>query len=320
MQLSIIVTVHNTTDYIVQALDSITKQESYNTNDIEVIIVDDKSTDNTLNIIKELPNWNEFVIIENKKSLGPGQCRNIGISYAKGEYIAYLDGDDYISSNYLSVIVPYLRLAKYDVFVFDYSRFYDNDGLVYYTSSVDKDIDKQYTAAWNKVVKSDVARQAVFLSDNIKWEDVYYTVVLNQNINSIKLISEPLYFYRRRAGSLSNNVEDIRGHGDISIIFDKLTYLYTLEYLAANKQIRKLLNKQLYTHLALIIMNNEGELDDNSLRILDNIVEKFWKLNKKNIPFFGVGFLRWLKNMLIILLVTSGFRKVVKRILLMFNN
>jgi glycosyltransferase involved in cell wall biosynthesis len=86
--LSIIIPVYNREKMITKALDSIP-----NLNSIEVIVVDDCSTDNTYKILKEYKKI-DLLIFKTKSNLGPGAARNIGIDEATGDYITFLDSDD----------------------------------------------------------------------------------------------------------------------------------------------------------------------------------------------------------------------------------
>lgn len=98
IDVSIIMPVYNSEKYLKKAIDSV-----YNTKlkNFEFIIIDDCSTDNSLSIIKKYKKkYNNIIIIENKKNLGAGSSKNKGLSVAKGEYIGFIDSDDYVGQNY----------------------------------------------------------------------------------------------------------------------------------------------------------------------------------------------------------------------------
>ena len=113
MKLSVIICVWNQEDLIKRALDSIPKRE-----DIEIIVVDDGSTDNTLKNLKAYPNITVISLPENN---GIGHARNIGLENAHGEYVHFLDSDDYLyTDEYLKVLdlldadIVYINLKKND--------------------------------------------------------------------------------------------------------------------------------------------------------------------------------------------------------------
>lgn len=96
-KISIIVPIYNVEKYLKKAIDSLSKQTL---NDIEIICIDDASTDNSLKILKDLSlNDNRIKIIEQKENQGQGIARNIGMNEAKGDYIMFLDPDDWYELN-----------------------------------------------------------------------------------------------------------------------------------------------------------------------------------------------------------------------------
>lgn len=311
--LSIIITSKNTEKYIAQSVDSIVSQKFYSPEKIEIIVVDDLSDDNTINVIENLSSRKYFKVIQNNHSCGPGGSRNIGLREATGRYVAYLDGDDFFSDNYLSALYPYLEETKYEILVFNYSRFHDGDNRVYEKSNVGVEIDTQYTAAWNKVVKRSLALKSLFLEDNVKWEDVYYTVVLNMNSKSINLIPESLYFYRRRMGSLSYDHNDIQGHEDIVRIFQSLVSKYSLHVFKESSELRKLFNKQFFAHAILAIGSNPNDMVAHN--VTTKILRSFRVLNSKKIPIYGTGLIRFIKNNFIMALLKIKLYSLANAIL-----
>ena len=101
--LSIIIPNYNKDKYLKRCLDSIISQLS---KDIEIIVVDDCSTDSSIDILKQYDN---LILIKNKNNLGISESRNIGIKYAKGKYISFMDADDYLSSNYIELIMEKIK-------------------------------------------------------------------------------------------------------------------------------------------------------------------------------------------------------------------
>ena len=98
IKVSIIILVYNTEQYLEKCLNSVINQTL---KEIEIICIDDKSTDNSINIIKEFQKKdNRIILIESEKNMGMGYNRDVGIKQAKGEYIGFVDSDDYINENY----------------------------------------------------------------------------------------------------------------------------------------------------------------------------------------------------------------------------
>ncbi len=94
-KITAIIPTYNSAKYITEAIDSVLNQTYAN---IEIIVVDDGSTDNTENILSNYVNKNKIIYVK-KKNGGPGSARNLGIKLANGEYIAFLDADDMWEKN-----------------------------------------------------------------------------------------------------------------------------------------------------------------------------------------------------------------------------
>ena len=98
---SVVMAVYNKQDYIAEALDSIINQSLNFKKNIQMVIVDDKSTDGTFEILEDYKYTypNNILLIQNEKNMGPAYSRNRGLKYANGEFINFLDSDDTISKN-----------------------------------------------------------------------------------------------------------------------------------------------------------------------------------------------------------------------------
>ena len=122
-KISVIIPVYNTAPYLRQCLDSVVNQSL---NDIEIICVDDGSTDNSLSILKEYAQKdNRFTIIA-QKNLYAGVARNAGLSVAKGEYIHFLDSDDWIDRDTYSKLYSLIKERNVEVLKFR-SYTYDDE-------------------------------------------------------------------------------------------------------------------------------------------------------------------------------------------------
>lgn len=114
IKLSIIIPVYNCEKFIEKAIESLIDQKF---RDVEIIIIDDGSTDNSLSVCRELEKKYNFVIVYSQENKGPGSARNYGIKIAKGEYITFLDSDDYIPKNTFKYVYKELSEKKSDIFV-----------------------------------------------------------------------------------------------------------------------------------------------------------------------------------------------------------
>ena len=110
IKISIIIPVYNTEKYLKKCLDSIINQTLKS---LEIICIDDCSTDNSLNILKEYQLKDKRIkIIEQKENKGQGVARNLGLNIAEGEYIGFIDSDDWVDLNFFEKL--YFAAKKYN--------------------------------------------------------------------------------------------------------------------------------------------------------------------------------------------------------------
>ena len=141
MKFSIIVPVYNVEKYLPRCLDSVLDQEF---DDYEIIAVDDESPDNSIDILNEYQKKTEKLKIIRQKNKGLGGARNTGIKEAAGEYLIFLDSDDYISPKMLSSLNEYLKKEDLDILAFDCERVTESGQTIEKVSV--KDYQDQYTS------------------------------------------------------------------------------------------------------------------------------------------------------------------------------
>ncbi len=129
IKFSIIVPVYNVEKYMEKSLDSLVNQTYKN---LEIICVNDNSTDNSLEILKNYASKDErFVIIDQKENKGPGFARNIAIDNATGDYIAFLDPDDWLEPDSFEQIINTLEKNNYPKIVqFDFKEIFENSDYI----------------------------------------------------------------------------------------------------------------------------------------------------------------------------------------------
>jgi glycosyltransferase involved in cell wall biosynthesis len=200
MKLSIILPTWNVGEYIEECLDSILPQL---TDECELIIVDDHSTDNTVpKIIEKIGfGWedeNKYKFYINMENKGVSKSRNIGIDVASGEYIAFLDGDDLLLPNYVKNVLEAIKKKK-DYYKASWERFNIQPGVFFA-----KHLPDWNCAVWTTIIRKDKIK---FMFDEKlrKCEDKKFLEENITNDMSCGYIDEPIYKYRGgRIGSLSN--------------------------------------------------------------------------------------------------------------------
>ena len=125
--LSIVLPVYKVEDYIRVCLESIFKQ-GLPDSEFEVILVNDGTPDNSIGVISDIVNQHENITVINQENQGVSCARNTGLANAKGEYVYFMDPDDMLVDNSLSILVPKAISSKVDVLMADYIKF--NDGEV----------------------------------------------------------------------------------------------------------------------------------------------------------------------------------------------
>ncbi len=214
MKFSIIVPAYNVAQYIEECVESILKQD-YDT--YEVIIIDDGSTDETSKIIDKIAGKSERVKVIHQENCGASSARNMGIENASGDYILFLDGDDFWSSkNFLSSLKKLLFADEKDVVIFSYTELYGDKQLTHYfnrsTGSYVKDSALGYFNGpnWNKCIKkSCIDGKHLLFDTDLLAEDCLWGANILKAIDTYEVFDFPQYMYRQnRIGSLTNVVKE----------------------------------------------------------------------------------------------------------------
>lgn len=209
IKVSVIVPVYNVEPYLEKCLNSLVKQTL---KDIEIIVVNDGSPDNSQKIIDEFAKKYKQITSYIKENGGLSDARNYGIEKAHGKYIAFLDSDDYVKENMYMEMYNKAINGNYDMVVCDLNYVYE-DKIVYVSSNIKKDTDdikkvmlNIYPAAWNKIFKKELFDKDIRFKKNVWFEDVEFIYRLLPYIQNIGVIHEPYNQYVQRAGSITNTI------------------------------------------------------------------------------------------------------------------
>ncbi len=215
MKVSVIVPVYNVYDYLDKCLDSLVKQTL---KDIEIIVVNDGSPDNSQEIIdKYAKKYPKLIKAYQKKNGGLSSARNFGISKAKGEYIIFIDSDDYVEYDMLEEMYKKAKTTSADVvscqLVYHYRKFVDQKKLEHPEYFGKKIIDeprillevKSY--AVNKIYKRELWNDFRFPDQHFEDSAVVYNVLLTAN--KIECINGAKYHYiKERGEAITSNTDD----------------------------------------------------------------------------------------------------------------
>ena len=205
-KVSIIVPVYNVERYIVRSMDSLVNQTL---KDIEIIVVNDGSTDNSKKLIEiyqeKYPNKIKLV---DKKNGGLSDARNYGIPYATGEYIAFLDSDDYVELDTYEKMYNKAKEDDSDLvecdFIWEYpDRKRVDTGKIY--NNKKEMLTYARVVAWNKLIKrSLIEEHKMEFPKGLRYEDVEFFYKMVPYYNKVSFVKEPLIHYIQRSSSISN--------------------------------------------------------------------------------------------------------------------
>ena len=204
---SIIIPTYNSHKYIKDTLNSLINQtHSY----IEILCIDDGSTDNTIQIIKDLETTNDINIkIIDQNNQGPSHARNRGIQLAKAEYILALDSDDQIAPDYIEKALTTFQIEPNLSVVFTEAVFYGTENKIWATEDVRlPELFSRNFLNVTALFKKSAWRDAGGYDEKLPgYEDWDLWITLASKGHRFKLIPEPLFFYRFRSNSRAANSE-----------------------------------------------------------------------------------------------------------------
>lgn len=201
IKVSVIIPCYNAKNYISKCLDIILKDKL---KEKEIIVINDGSKDNTLEILNEYKKKYQEITIINQKNSGQAVARNKGLEKAKGEYITFIDIDDYISKDMLYKMYNHAKNNKSDYVYCDYYEHYENEDKIirnHHTEDIKKDVILANFAPWGKLISKDliVKKDFKFCEGKI-FEDIAVIPFLAASSKNPTYLKEPLYFY-----NLTNN-------------------------------------------------------------------------------------------------------------------
>lgn len=274
-RVSVIIPVYNTEAYVEEAVRSIMNQTM---KDIQIIIIDDGSTDNSSSIIAEISEGDSRISIYSQNNCGPSLTRNRGIEYALGEYIYFMDSDDVLDPNALETCYM-LAIERNLDFVFFDSVSFSEEGIASSDSTYFRsflfDEDKVYTGLdmLNQMLDSNIYRASACLNlinhkflkkyklrffPGIIHEDELFTVQLYLFADRVSCIKETFYKRRLRSESIMTkkfSTPNIEGYltvvGELKLLSKKeVTFRATLDRL-----ISYILNPAIYNSKELSLIH-----------------------------------------------------------------
>lgn len=265
---SVIIPVYNVERYLEECLDSVFNQTYKH---IEVIAINDGSTDNSLNILNEYSKKHSNLKVINQENQGQAAARNKGISEASGEYVHFLDSDDYLAPDTFENLIlkmgknnldlirfaaePFADGIDYEVIPnqYDFSKYY-HDEKVYekeeFLDSLQQTLlQREFSASPCLFVvkrKVLVENKITFDTSGVKYEDELFT--LEVFLNSNRVMYDPGFYYKRRfrANSLMTTVNDVTSFDSYAYVITELGKLLKKYQMPEEKKVIKKRIRKLY--------------------------------------------------------------------------
>lgn len=198
--ISVIVPVYNVEIYLEKCIKSITDQ-TYKK--LEIILINDGSTDNSGQICKKWKKIDSRIIFIDKKNTGVSDTRNYGLSIATGEYITFVDSDDFLEATIYEELIKTIKKEKSGLVICGYNSIYNNkvkthlynypiniNSLSYLESPFESD-----GRLWNKLFKKEIIGDLRFDSNINVTEDMLFLFQYVEKIKKISILNKPLYNY-----------------------------------------------------------------------------------------------------------------------------
>lgn len=272
MRFSIIIPVYNVENYLEECLDSVIAQ-TYK--DYEIICINDASSDDSYNILKKYEKRNKnIIVLNNELNKGLSYSRNKGISVAKGEYILFVDSDDYISINALYELDAVLQNNSIDILNFNYivqkEGVWSNERVYLSDNEYEDNLEIISGQKWiieadkngflnmmacNKVYKRKfLLDNGILFYEGILHEDLLFCIESFLRADRTLTISNYIYIYRRRDGSISTQINEKKLDSFV-IILNELLSLWK------NTQLQKEMHeffekylKMIYSKIEMLMM------------------------------------------------------------------
>ena len=324
-KVSIIVPVYNAEKYIKQCLESIISQTYEN---IEIIVVNDGSKDNSLNILKEYVKKSNKMKLVDKKNGGVSSARNAGLKEATGEYITFVDSDDWLEKNAIEIMLR--NIKDFDIIQSSYYinadiKFNQKENNTDDINKIKRDIlMKNYITdsntgalrcVWGKLIKREAIKNIKFEESIYLLEDGLFLYECMDNIKKIKFIKENLYHYRKLNDSACNrfNEDQLSQYDNIAkklkkllkedeeYIYNKVMFECLMTYISRVIKYRKFSRKEMIKKIKNICSEEKYQ------NVITNINKDILNTKEKVTLFFIRN------NMFYSLFLICRIKDIIKR-------
>ena len=269
---SIIIPIYNVEKYLEQCIKSLINQTYRN---LEIILINDGSTDKSTKICEKYKNQDNRIVFINKKNGGSASAKNEGLKIAKGDYITFVDSDDFIEPDMIEYMVNTIKKYNSDIIQCSFTNLYKNTERFKQDKIVEQKISskdflelflKKWDSSlfWNKLFKREVIEN-VFFKEGRCIDDEFFTYKCVINSKSIVTSNKIVYNYRMRKSGVMKSESSQK-----QILKDRVDYLY--ERYEIVRKIYKDLDKDFLEHLLTyyLIISKDYYVDEKLLDYMKN--------------------------------------------------
>ncbi len=272
--ISVIIPVYNVEKYLKQCIDSVIGQTYRN---IEIILVDDGSTDSSGTICDNYAVNDSRIRVIHQDNSGAGAARNTGLKEATGDYIAFVDSDDWLELDAFSYMLTIINKNKADIVQCGFFDEYTDKTIKHSTPTENKQLNQigylrlftqDWTCAllWDKLYRASLLKDIFFETGRII-DDEFYTYQVVMNACLIARDVKPIYHYRQRKSSVTGELSNLE-----RIVRDKIDYLLIRKRSISKKypELRKEFNRHFL--IMMLFMINDADITLNAIGIIKRVL------------------------------------------------
>ena len=277
---SIVIPVFNVEKYLSECLDSVISQ---NYDNLEIICVNDGSTDNSYRILERYQKGDQRIVLINQNNLGLAAARNTGLRFANGSFVMFVDSDDWLDLDALEKMYSLAKKDNSDIVICDMVDHYANY-TIYHNCTKYNSVFEVTPSACNKIFKKELIKNFRFLS-KLWYEDFNFTTKILFNTDKISNISEGFYHCNCGHESTMNN-NNSKKNLDMIIIMDDI-----INYLKENKKYdENIVSYLIFDHILITTINRLALQKSKDKKETINIFLKYCKDNISGytkMPFYN---------------------------------
>lgn len=279
--ISVIIPVYNAEKYLKHCVDSVLQQSYRN---FELILVNDGSVDNSLELCKKLALNDERIVVVDQENGGAGAARNTGLDTMQGRYVVFIDSDDYVNENYLLNLYLAAKFGAFDIAQCDLRETFDRDVSTAPVSYCIEDVeqitkkralnDRLYKVSiWGKIYSSRIFEGFRFQEGIIYEDDASYYIFVDK-AERIAILHETLYYYFQSKNSVMRNDKKDKSTAFVEIYEERIRYF--------SSKGDKALLEGTYDRFCLVLMLTTASSLFHGTNLGD--IDRFLKLFKRYYP------------------------------------